>query len=670
MLTLFGVAFATLLAMAVLGASGRAVRSMFLICAAAMAGFGAAALMALLGAGGPAAAALPFGPPWAASLIAVDQLAGWFLLILAIVAIPACFFAAASPPPPRAEGAGFPLFLAGMALTLIAGDAFTLLLGFELMSLASWALIAARHATGVGRRTARLYLGFATFSGLCLIGAFALLAPGEGHAGLGFAAIRAAPPEGWRAAAVLVLVLLGAGSKAGVVPFHVWLPLAHPAAATPVSALMSGAMVKVAVYVMIRVLLDLTGPAQPAWWGLPLVALGAATALVGALRANLERDTKAILACSTLENIGLIVAALGLVLVYRGSDLLPLAAVALGAALLHALNHAAFKALLFLCVGAVYSLAGSRDSDRLGGLIHRMPWVAGCAMLGALSAAALPPLSGFASEWLLLQALIQGFRVSEMAVQLIAAASLAVVGMAIGLAAAAMVRLFGLVFLGRPRSPRCAGAPDATGLMRIAILLPALLTALLGPLAAVGLGLAGGPIRQLLGAETVVPKFGLDIAVSDAGSRYMAWAAAALLALAVGAIFLVVRRRSALASTRGPAWDGGFMPPPHHLPFGDPLSQVSASGLGQPIRRSLGNIVAAFHEGHVAQTPGAAAAATLRIDGRDRGFTRMLIPLARVRRAISRETEAMRGLSLRSYLSLTFATLVFLLALVAWLERG
>ncbi|UPY36597.1 proton-conducting transporter membrane subunit [Sediminicoccus sp. KRV36] len=660
MLTLLGAGFLLLLALSVLGATGRAPRVMFLGCAAAMGGLGLVGLIGL------PATALPFGPPWAAAQIAVDALGGWFLLILALVAIPSCVFAAASPAPPRAEGAAFPLFLAGMALTLIAADAFTLVLGFELMSLASWALIAARHATGAGRRAARLYLGFAAFSGVCLIGAFALLA----SSGLGFAALRAAPPEGWRAGFVLVLVLLGAGSKAGLVPFHVWLPLAHPAAATPVSALMSGAMVKVALYVMMRVLLDLCGPAQPAWWGLPLILLGVTTALIGALRANLERDTKSILACSTLENMGLMVAALGLALAYRGADLVPLASVALAAALLHALNHAGFKTLLFLCIGAVYSLAGSCDPDRLGGLIHRMPWVAGCAMLGALSAAALPPLSGFASEWLLLQALIQAFRVSDMSVQLIAAASLAVVGMAIGLAAAAMVRLIGLVFLGRPRTPRGAGAPDATGLMRVALLLPAGLTLLLGPLAAVALGLLDGPIRQMLGAQAAAPRFGLDMALGDAGSRYMPGLVALLLALALAGIVLLVRRRSTQAASRGPAWDCGFMPPPPHLPFGDPLSQVSAQGLGQPIRRSLGDLAIAPREWHLAQPPGAPSAARLRVEGQDRGFTRLLYPLARGRRALAREAELLRGLSLRSYLALTFGTLVFLLALIAWLERG
>ncbi|WP_249731814.1 proton-conducting transporter membrane subunit [Roseococcus sp. SDR] len=658
---LLGACFLALLGLGALGATGRAPRWVFLGSAVASAGLG------LVGAIGLPATPLPFGPPWGAAQVAVDALAGWFLVILALAAVPACLFAAASPPPPRAEGAGFPLFLAGMALTLIAADGFTLMLGFELMSLASWALVAARHATGAGRRAARLYLAFAAFSGICLIGAVGLLAAGGG---LGFAAMRAAPPEGWRAAAVLALVLLGAGSKAGLVPFHVWLPLAHPAAASPVSALMSGAMVKIALYVMIRLLFDLSGAAQPAWWGLPLLGLGVATALIGALRANLERDTKAILACSTLENMGLMVAALGLALAYRGADLLPLASVALAAALLHALNHAAFKTQLFLSLGAVYSLAGSRDPDRLGGLIHRMPWVAGCAILGALSAAALPPLSGFASEWLLLQALIQGFRASDMSVQLIAAASLAVVGMAVGLAAAAMVRLVGLVFLGRPRTPRVAGAPDATGLMRVALVLPTLLTLVLGPLAAVALGVLDGPIRQVLGPQAAAPRFGLELALGEGGSRYLPGLVALLLALVVGGLVLLVRRRSPREPARGPAWDCGFLPPPPHMPFGDPLSQVSALGLGQPIRRSLGGLAIAPREWLVNQPPGSPAAATLRVEGQDRGFTRLLYPLARARRALSREAEQLRGLSLRFYLGLTFGTLVSLLALVALLERG
>ncbi len=665
MLTLLGVGIPALLALALLGGTGRAPRIAFLGSAAATAVIGLAGILALLGGELPPTP-LPMGPPWAPALVAMDALSAWFLLILALVGVPAAFFAAASPPPTRAEGAAFPLFLAGMASALVAADGFSLLLGFETMSLASWALIAARHPRGRGRRTAGLYLGFAFFSGLCLIAGVALLAP----AGLGFAAIRETPPEGWRAGAVLAFVLLGAGSKAGLVPFHIWLPMAHPAAASPVSALMSGAMVKVALYVMLRMLLDLAGPAQPLWWGLPLVAVGGATALLGALRANLEQDIKAVLACSTLENMGLMAVGLGLALLFRGADLRPLAALALGAVLLHALNHAGFKALLFLSAGAVAGLAGSRDPDRLGGLIHRMPWVAGCAMLGAASAAALPPFSGFASEWLLVQSLIQGFRVAEMSVQLAAAAALAVTGMAVGLAAAAMVRFVGLVFLGRPRTPMAAGARDATGLMRAALLIPAVASALLAVLAAPALALAGGAIQVLLSPNARPPVVGFDIALGEAGARYAPWAAAGLLALAVGLIFLVVRRRSRQEAARASAWDCGFLAPPAHLPFGDPLAQVSAAGLGQPIRRSLGGVALVIHERHGDATPGSAHPATLRVTAEDRGFAQLLRPLARARRRLSREAEGLRNLTLRAYLGIAFGTLLALLALVAWLERG
>nr|WP_314076234.1 proton-conducting transporter membrane subunit [uncultured Roseococcus sp.] len=665
MLTLLGLAFLALLVLAVLGGTGRAPRIAFLGCAVAMGAMGLVGASALLGGEVPPTP-LSFGPPWAPALVAVDALSAWFLLILALVGVPASLFAAASSPPPRAEGAAFPLFLAGMAAALVAADGFSMLLGFEVMSLASWGLIAARHPRGPGRRTAGLYLGFALFSGLCLIAGFALLAP----AGLGFAAIRATPPEGWQAGAVLVFVLLGAGSKAGLVPFHVWLPRAHPAAATPVSALMSGAMVKVALYVMLRMLLDLAGPAQPLWWGLPLVAVGGATALLGALRANLEQDIKAALACSTLENMGLMAVGLGLALLFRGADLRPLAALALAAVLLHALNHAGFKALLFLCAGAVVGLAGSRDPDRLGGLIHRMPWVAGCAMFGAVSAAALPPFSGFASEWLLLQSLIQGFRVAEMSVQLVAAAALAVTGMAVGLAAAAMVRFVGLVFLGRPRTPMAAGAQDATGLMRASLLIPAVASALLAVLAAPMLSLAGGAIQVLLGPNARPAVAGFDLALGELGTRYAPWAVAGLLALAVTILVFAVRRRSKLEAVHAPAWDCGFMAPPPHLPFGDPLSQVSAAGLGQPIRRSLGGVALVIHERHGAAAPGSAQPATLRVTAEDRGVAQLLRPLARARRRLSREAEGLRNLTLRAYLGIAFGTLLGLLSLVAWLERG
>lgn len=649
-----------LLGLGLLGAMGLAPR---------VVAFGAAAVAALFLVAGllaePRTLALPLGPPGFALQLALDPLSGWFLLVLGVVALPAALMAAASGFASRAEAAAFPLFLAGMALTLLAGDVFALLLGFEAMSLASWALVAARHPIGEGRRAARLYLGFAAFSGLCLLGGLALLAaPGPG-----FAAIRAAPPEGWAAGAAMALVLLGAGSKAGLVPFHLWLPLAHPAAATPVSALMSGAMVKVALYVVARALFDLAGAAQPGWWGVPLMALGALTALWGALRANTERDIKAILAGSTLDNVGLIALALGLALLFRGADLLPLAAVALSAALLHALAHGAFKGLLFLSAGAVYERAGSRDPDRLGGLIHRMPVVAGVAMLGAASAAALPPFAGFAGEWLLLQALLQGWRVAELASQLLIAAALAAAAMAAALAAAAMLRFVGLVFLGRPRTPRAAGAEDVAGLAQVALGLAGLFCLIIGLFAAPLVAMAGGAVAQLLGGAHGAPAAGLALSIGEGAVRYAPLAVLVALVLLVAVLWRAVRRVAAPEPLRGPAWDCGFQPPPAHLPFGDPLTQASALGSAQPIRRALGPMALVLREAHAAAPPGDVQPARLRVFARDRGFGALILPLTRARRRAGHQAERLRSLPLGAYLALAFGTLVLLLAVVAGIER-
>ncbi|MBK1658111.1 proton-conducting transporter transmembrane domain-containing protein, partial [Paracraurococcus ruber] len=472
-------------------------------CLVLAAGLAAIALAALL-AGPPAEPlTLPVGPPWAPARIGLDGLSAWFLLLLGLAAACASLFALGHPALPARTLPPYPLFLAGMALTLAATDAFLLLLGFELMSLASWALVAAEHQRAENRAAARLYLMFAVLAAACLIPAFGLLAGGAGA--ITFEAMRAAPPEGWRAAAVLALGLAGAGAKAGLVPLHAWLPLAHPAAPSHVSALMSGAMTKVALYVLARLLLDLCGPAQPSWWGVPLLVVGAASALLGALRANLEEDSKTLLACSTIENVGFITLGLGLALAFRGADLAPLAALAAGAALLHALNHGLFKTLLFLAAGAVAHSAGSRRLDRLGGLVHAMPVTAACALVGAAAAASLPPLSGFASEWLLLQALLAGWRVSEIGFQVLAAAAAALAAMAAALAAAAMVRLFGLVFLGRPRSPRGAGAHEVSRLERAALLLPAGLTLAFGLVPGLLLALAAPAVRLLVPGAAPAP---------------------------------------------------------------------------------------------------------------------------------------------------------------------
>ena len=637
----------------------------------------AAAGIGALATGGVAPSELPLGGPFGPLVVALDGLSAWFLLLLGLAGACSALFALAhEDAAPSRLLAAYPLFLAGMALTLIAADGLTLLLGFEAMSLASWALVAADHAKEENRRAAQLYLVFAVLAAVCLVPAIGLLAGPEGD--LSFAAIRQAPPAGWRAALVLALVVAGAGAKAGLVPLHAWLPLAHPAAPSQVSALMSAAMTKVALYVAARLLLDLGGPAQPLWWGVPLVVLGAASAVLGALRANLEEEGKTLLACSTIENVGLVAIGLGLAACFRAADLAPLAALAAGAALLHALNHAVFKTLLFLGMGEVAHGAGSRSLDRLGGLIHAMPWTAACVLVGAGAAASLPPLSGFAGEWLLLQALLAAWRVGDLAFQLLILAVTALAALAAALAASAMVRFFGLVFLGRPRTPRALGAHDGPRASRLSLLLPAGLTVVLGLLPGPMLALGGDAIHVLAG-EGMERRAGLfSVSVGDGAASYWPLGIALLLAVSGAAVLAVAKGRGlpgiarvAEENARGPAWDCGFAAPPAHLPFGDPVTQPSAAGVGQPLRRMLGQPVLAAHEAVVMPEPGDTSPARIEAGFRDPSFALLLAPLSAAREAVVARTERLRHLSIRKTLMLPFATLVALLVLIAWLEgRG
>ena len=593
----------------------------------------------------PATLSLPFGPPWGVMRLALDPLSAWFLLILGLCGVAASTFAFGHVKGPEAARrlVPYPLFLAGMALTLLAADGFTLVLGFELMSFASWVLVAHEHENAENRRAARLYLGFAALGGAALILCFGLLAAGA-SAGAGFAALRAAPPDGLRAFAILVLALIGAGSKAGLVPLHVWLPLAHPAAPSHVSALMSAAMTKVALYVLARVIFDLAGPAQPLFWGAVLMALGIASAIMGALRAAMEEDTKTLLACSTIENIGLITLGLGLALAFRAADLGALAAVAAGAALLHALNHAMFKTLLFLGAGEVLHGAASRRMDRLGGLIHAMPWTAGLVLLGAAAAAALPPLSGFASEWLLLQALIAAWRVGDLAFQIGAAAATALAALA-------------------------AGATELSGVARAALILPAVLTVIFGLTPGFLLELAAPALRLLTGAGAGLSALGgVTVTVSEGGAGYAPMIVFVLLLLLGGGV-LWFARRQAPGIVRGPAWDCGFIAPPHHLPFGDPATQVSAAGMAQPLRRMLGKTLLAAREKVEMPPPGNTAPARLEAGFHDPVLALISGPLPRARDRLAALAERLRDFSLRQCLGLGFAVLLVLMALLIWLER-
>ncbi len=290
----------------------------------------------------------------------------------------------------------------------------------------------------------------AVFGAFSLLLAFGLLAGAGG--GYAFDAMRAHPPSAGVAALALALALIGAGSKAGLAPLHVWLPLAHPAAPSHVSALMSGVMTKIAIYGFVRFAFDLLG--FPDWrWGVPVMTLGAATAALGVLSANMEVDFKRLLAYSTIENIGLIFVGLGLALAFKADGLSRASALAMTAAMLHAFNHMLFKSLLFFAAGAVLTATGARNLDRLGGLFDRMPWTSISALIGSAAIAGLPPLNGFVSEWLMLQAVLIGPAFPQWTLKLLALAMGAIIALVAALAA---VRF-------RPRVRRRLPRPAAFG---------------------------------------------------------------------------------------------------------------------------------------------------------------------------------------------------------------
>ena len=420
----------------------------------------AGALVHMLGQASPAAIVLPVGLPWVGANFRLDALSAFFLVVINLGAAAASLYGLGyghHEHEPQRVLPFFPAFLAGMNLVLLADDAFTFLASWEFMSLASWALVMAHHQERDNIRAGFVYIVMAALGTMALLLAFGLLAGPTG--GYAFAAMRANGVTPGLAALVLVLVLIGAGSKAGLAPLHVWLPLAHPAAPSHVSALMSGVMTKVAVYGFVRIVFDLLG--TPAWWwGALVMALGAGTAVLGVLHALMQNDLKRVLAYSTIENIGLIFAGLGLALAFKANGFAAAAALATTAALFHVLNHAIFKSLLFFGAGAVLTSTGERGMERLGGLLNRMPATGFFVLVGAAAISALPPLNGFASDWLLLQSILLSPELPHWGLKILAPAVGATLALAAALAAACFVRVFGVAFLGRPRSPSAESAHE------------------------------------------------------------------------------------------------------------------------------------------------------------------------------------------------------------------
>ena len=618
------------------------------------------ALAALLG-NASSQLVLPLGLPWIGAHFRVDALSAFFLAVVNLGGLAASVYAVGygrHEEAPHRVLPFYPAFLAGMNLVVLAADAFSFLLAWEFMSLASWAMVLAHHRDAQNRRAATVYLVMASFGTMALLLAFGLLAGAGGD--YTFAAIRAADRAPLTASLALLFVLVGAGSKAGLVPLHVWLPLAHPAAPSHVSALMSGVMTKVAVYGFIRIVFDLVG--EPAWWtAVLLLVLGGGTAVLGILHALMERDLKRLLAYSTIENIGIVFASLGLALAFRANAMEWAAALALTAALFHVLNHSLFKSLLFFGAGVVLTATGQRDLDRLGGLIHRMPATAVFFLAGSVAISALPPFNGFVSEWLTFQAILQSPQIEGWGLRIAVPAVGGMLALTAALAAACFVRAYGVAFLGRARSPEAEGAGEVDPFSLAAMGALALLCLAAGTLPGFVID-ALAPVSQLLvgGAMPVqADRPWLSIVpIAESRSSYNGLLVFLFIALSASLSAFLVHRLASRRLRRAPAWDCGF-------PVASPAAQYSAGGFAQPFRRIFGPAVFSAREAVDMPAPGDMRPARLTVSMGDPVWDRLYAPVASGIDAVAGRLNRLQFLTIRRYLSLVFAFLVALLLVLA-----
>jgi hydrogenase-4 component B len=553
-----------------------------------------AVLGVLLGATGlagvfatPQVAVLPLGLPDLPFHLRLDTLSSYFLFVLGIVSTGVSLFSAGyfrqgEGTPPGLLCLEYHACLASMALLLIADDAYVFMVAWETMTLTATLLVIANHRIPEVRRAGFLYLLISHVGALALLLCFGLLQANTGD--YTFANMRQQHLEVFWASIAFFLALLGFGAKAGILPLHVWLPEAHPAAPSPISALMSAFVLKTGIYGVLRVSFDLLHT-QIWWWGGSALAIGLATALFGVVLSAAQTDMKRLLAYSSIENIGLMFVGIGLTILFRSYGMASLAALSLTATLYHVASHGAFKSLLFLGTGTVLHATGERNLGHLGGLMRVMPWTGWAALIGTLAAAGLPPFGGFVSEWLLLQSFLFTPNLPNSFLNMLIPIVAAVIALVGALAGYVMVKFFGIIFLGQPREPKLNDAHDAGMWERLG----------LGWLAVASIFFGLFPVQMVQVIDRVTHLLvGDGIAATASSHHWLLLApvtperasytpavfALMLLACCLLAYFMV-RRFYHGRFRRSAPWGCGY-------PFQSARIQDTAEGFGQPIREIFG----------------------------------------------------------------------------------
>jgi hydrogenase-4 component B len=609
---------------------------------------------------------IALGLPWLPWHLRLDALSGFFFAVVGLLLVAVSFYGPAyvrefedGKQPLSVLGLFTGLFAAGMLLVLLADDAFTFMVAWELMSVSSYFLVTYQHQNASNRRAGFLYLLMAHVGALAILLGFGVLA--SFGANFTFDAMRAATLSPLWASIAFALAFFGFGMKAGLVPVHAWLPEAHPVAPSHISALMSGVMLKVAIYGFIRVTYDLVGNIQ--WqWGLAVLIVGTASALLGVLYTLMQNDLKRLLAYSSVENIGIIFMGLGLSMIFLGTQHPVLGIIGLVAALYHVLNHAVFKGLLFLGAGAVLYRTHERDLEHLGGLIHRMPVTALLFLVGCISISALPPFNGFVSEWLTFQAALQTPQLENgvlRAILPIAAALLALTG---ALAAAAFVKVYGVAFLGKARERRVARAHEVPAGMLAGMGLLAVLCLVLGVLPTTIIGVIKAVPQLLIGEiPTHMTAHGwlwLTPVSADVASY-----SAPLVLAAIVITFIVGRlllRRNANPIRRSAPWDCGFGPLNARM-------QYTATAFAQPIRRVFSGVWKVQEQVEITHATGPATLVNSvrhQLHISDWSWLKLYEPIGRLVLGGARRIGLLHSGHIRTYLMYSFATLLVLLWIV------
>jgi hydrogenase-4 component B len=640
----------------------------YICCGSALAGASFGGLAAVLGIlqGTPLRWSISSGIPLFAYSFDYDALAGFFNLTLAILAGAVSIYSFSYLKEFEGKrnigffGFLFHILLLSLMIVFTAANAFLFLIGWEVMALVAYGLVTFYHEDRETRRAGLLYIVMAHIDAGCLLLGFALLIQVSGSAD--FASFRnaAAHLSSAQQAGAFVLFFLGFGIKAGVIPFHIWLPAAHPVAPSNISALLSGIVLKAGIYGMARIFLGGLG-VLPSWAGLLVLVVGVASAVLGVLYALMEHDLKRLLAYHSIENIGIILIGLGAALVFRVAGHPQLAAVALIAAMFHTLNHAIFKCLLFLGAGSVLHSTGTRNMEELGGLIRPMPVTAFCFLIGAVAISGLPPLNGFVSEWLTYQSLLAGFGATGGLTRILfplAGSMLALTG---ALAAACFVKAFAITFLALSREAKSSLVHEAPLSMLVGMGWLAFSCVALGLCTTWFLPLFDTMNEQLLGSRVgtnLITGRGwvLSVGTPHGGLVSTSAIAIALLLLLIPAVLLVTIVGRRFARRRGPTWDCG-------LPGLSEENEYTATAFSKPLRMIFSVLYQPRREIQAVfdVSPYFPKAIHFESEIEPTFEKRLYVPLKDLLLRFATQMRAIQAGSIHAYLAYIFVTLVLLL---------